>query len=497
MVMFFMKALASVVLCGVVSVSAVRDVRLQRLRRSYNSSSVSSTKQPLHPSDHDAQVMLKHNSTSVNSTKQAPQPPDHDVRIYLKNFQNIQYYGPMLIGGQNLPVVYDTGSFEIVIMSDLCDGCSLPGSAIYSSGKSTTFKAGSGKVHTHVYGSGPVTSKQALETIYMGDSSSPLVAYDMPFWQVMDHDVDVWHKYSYFSGIVGLGHSPHAPSTSKDEEKKWSDDKSLLEMVGVTAFSMCLERSPGTPPGWLVLGPTAEGAAQDTRFVHVPVVGKVHWGVLMTQLAAGGSEAFNACDPQCAAIVDSGTSLIAAPAEAMQALAPVFNQVDPGCNLDNLPDITFGLGDGTITIPPAIYVIGVTGYEEEPQNIVESLFGPPKLRKVTQCVPAFMEVNMNTQFGPLWILGMPFLRYYFTVFQRSPKSLHVAYATAGCQPSATPTSIYKPGDGPTSFTNTSELRVGREKDAIKTVNVSEVQVPVWARPAIKGKKPKPAIKIEF
>merc|ERR1719235_1806260 len=157
-------------------------------------------------------------------------------------------------------------------------------------------------------------------------------------------------------------------------------------------------------------------------------------------------------------------------------MAPVFNQIDPDCgNLDSLPDITFHLGGGTVTLPPAIYVIRVTGYVEENQNIVESLFGPPKLRAVTQCVPAFMEVNMNTEYGPMWILGMPFLRYYFTVFQREPKSLHMAFATAQCEPSADPASIYFTNN--TKGTNTSKIRVGRERDAIKTVNVSELKIP--------------------
>lgn len=469
-----MKTLAFVGFLLAASTSGMRDVRLQRLRKSYNH--------------------------TMGDAKHKRYLPNSDVWVRLNNFQNVQYMGPLIIGGQTLPVVYDTGSFEMVIMSDYCEepGCSRPAGPVYSSSKSTTFKVGSAKEHTHVYGSGPVTSKQGLETVTLGDMSSPLVARDMPFWQVVDHDVDVWNKWSNFSGIVGMGHSPHAPNNDAqdaDDEMWHPTDKSLLEMVGVTAFSFCLERSSGTPPGWLVLGPTAETAANDAKFVHVPVVGKIHWGVVMTDLKGGGMEAYDACSPSCAAIVDSGTSLIAAPRQAMEALAPVFNMIDPNCNLDNLPDITFTLGTGQITIPPAIYVIRMTGYVEEQQNIVESLFGPPKLRKITQCVPAFMEVNMKTKHGPLWILGMPFLRYYFTVFQREPKSLHMAFATAKCEPSASPTSIYFTNHSGTQ--NASKMRVGHENLGIKTVNVSEVKLPDWAKPGLKGNKAKTVMNIEF
>lgn len=406
--------------------------------------------------------------------------------------------GQMTVGGQQLPVVYDTGSFEVIIMSDLCKTCQV-GGPIYSSHKSDSFQEGSGLVATHVFGSGPVTSKKGIETVIIGDSYSPLVAHNMPFWQVVDHEVDVWDKHAKFSGIVGMGHAAHAPNMDDDQkDKMWAEDKSLLESVGVTAFSVCLERSAGTPPGWLVLGPTPEGAISDTRFVHVPVVGEIHWGVQMTQLAAGGQEAFDACHPSCGAIVDSGTSLIAAPREAMEALTPVFNQIDPDCtNLDSLPDITFSLGDGQITLPPAIYVIRVTGYVSESQNIVESLFGPPKLREVTQCVPAFMEINMKTKWGPVWILGMPFMRYYYTVFQREPKNIHVAFATAKCKPSASPASIYFNNASSVGLTNTSGMRIGREKDLVKAVDLNDVQVPVWARPALKGNKPKAVMDLKM
>lgn len=435
-----------------------------------------------------------------NSTKTLTgSPPTSDVWVKLSNFENIQYMGEFTVGGQVLPVVYDTGSFEVIVMSDLCTTCDVR-TPIYSASRSGSFQEGTGLVATHVFGSGPVTSKKGIETVIIGDSSSPLVANQMPFWQVMDHEVDVWDKYSKFSGIIGLGHSAHAPNMDNSTEDVWTDEKSLLENVGVTAFSICLERSPGTPPGWMVLGPTAENAQHDSMFVHVPVVAEVHWGVQMTHLAAGGQESFDACHPSCGAIVDSGTSLIAAPTEAMNALAPVFNNIDPDCsNLDSLPDITFQLGGGTVTLPPAIYVIKVTGYVEESQNIVDALFGPPRLRAVTQCVPAFMEVNMKTKWGPVWILGMPFLRYYYTVFQRDPKSLHVAFSTAQCSPSTSPSSIYLSNKtaGAGAFTNSTAMHAYSAKDLVKTVNVSDLQVPQWAKAGLKSKKAKPVVDLEF
>lgn len=430
--------------------------------------------------------------------------PTTDQYLELRNFQNVQYFGDFTVGGQLLPVIYDTGSFEIIVLSDLCSTCESA-APMYSQERSGTWSQGENIVAKHVFGSGPVVSQKNAETVHVGTVASLLMAESMPFWQVLEHDIDVWDKHSQFSGIVGLGHSPNTPNMEARNESDpvFGTDESLLTAVGVTAFSVCLERSEGTPPGWLVMGPTAENAQYDSKFKSVPVVGQIHWGVQMTHLQAGGHHSFDACSPSCAAIVDSGTSLIAAPQAAMSALAPVFNMIDPECrNLESLPDITFTLGTETFAIPPSIYVIKMTGYLPEEQGIIESLFGPPDLREVTQCIPAFMEINMETEdYGPMWILGMPFLRYYYTVFQRQPKSLHIAYATASCEASGDIASIYFGNASnhtvfanKTRASNHASLSVASQ---LRTVNASGLRLPRWAQSGMKTKNSRQTVKFHM
>eukprot|EP00434_Breviolum_minutum_P035843 symbB.v1.2.031742.t1/scaffold3487.1/size55659/5 len=49
------------------------------------------------------------------------------------------------------------------------------------------------------------------------------------------------------------------------------------------------------------------------------------------------------------------------------------------------------------------------------------------------CKGAFMKVDKESQFGEVFILGMPFLRYYFTVFDRRNKQVHIARSTEDCK----------------------------------------------------------------
>merc|ERR1719174_1051605 len=64
------------------------------------------------------------------------------------------------------------------------------------------------------------------------------------------------------------------------------------------------------------------------------------------------------------------------------------------------------------------------------------IFGGKRQSQETklQCLPAFMTIDKESQLGPVWILGMPFLRYHYTVFDRHSKKLHIAPSTPACSP---------------------------------------------------------------
>merc|ERR1719373_69502 len=76
----------------------------------------------------------------------------------------------------------------------------------------------------------------------------------------------------------------------------------------------------------------------------------------------------------------------------------------------------------------------VTGVVMEADSVWDLLFFKPKMRKVNMCMPAFMTIEMLSQNGPVWILGMPFFRYYHTTFDRELQAMHFAVAGPDCQP---------------------------------------------------------------
>merc|ERR1719335_789481 len=67
---------------------------------------------------------------------------------------------------------------------------------------------------------------------------------------------------------------------------------------------------------------------------------------------------------------------------------------------------------------------------------IKPLAGPG----VSQCELLLMDMGVsNTQFGPLWILGMPWFREYYTTFDLGPgnknhRNIYVSPADKNCYP---------------------------------------------------------------
>ena len=74
-------------------------------------------------------------------------------------------------------------------------------------------------------------------------------------------------------------------------------------------------------------------------------------------------------------------------------------------NLHLLPPLRFKIDGQMLELPPQAYVMRVTGASMEANDLWDVLFFKPKVRKTDMCMPAFMQIDMETTHGPAWILG--------------------------------------------------------------------------------------------
>eukprot|EP00933_Yihiella_yeosuensis_P020511 TRINITY_DN1642_c0_g1_i1.p1 TRINITY_DN1642_c0_g1~~TRINITY_DN1642_c0_g1_i1.p1 ORF type:complete len:462 (-),score=77.12 TRINITY_DN1642_c0_g1_i1:112-1497(-) len=341
----------------------------------------------------------------------------HVRSIDLKNLNNVQYAGPFTIGEQTIPVIYDTGSFEVVTLTTECKGCPKALAKFNEDKDSDTFEKGK-KKHIHKYVSGIIISQRGYDDLRFGrGTDNPYVAKGMTMWMVRKHSMIFWKTgRAIFSGVIGLSHLETLPAKIK---KATGDDRSLLKQMKIAAFGMCLRRGD-LGKGKLDYGFTAQQMKDKHpgAFTTVNVYGS-HWGVRVTKIGINGHNTKGHCKPYCTALIDSGTSLIGIPMVLRPVFVKLMLRVHPLCmNLKELPDIELKIGGKRFTLPPKAWV-----YKGS------TLLGIPF------CKGAFTFVDKQ-KFGwaaDVFILGMPFLRYHYTVFDRKHHKVHIANANENCE----------------------------------------------------------------
>merc|ERR1711862_371295 len=119
------------------------------------------------------------------------------------------------------------------------------------------------------------------------------------------------------------------------------------------------------------------------------------------------------------AIVDTGTSLIAGPTTAIDALNSKLGATKnfagewlfSSCDVvPNLPDVTITLAGKNFTLTGKQYVVEVSALGK------------------SECLSGFLGIDLPARLGQLWILGDVFIRNYYTVFDFENKE--VAFAQA-------------------------------------------------------------------
>jgi hypothetical protein len=332
--------------------------------------------------------------------------------LFTNNY-NTEYTIEIEVGtpGQSMRVVPDSGSNDLLLDSTVCMDCG-GGHHVFNPDTSTTNSGLEGEKFL-AYGQGMVECDISHDNVAVGTSAAtgvPLMLMTLNALEGFDG--------SPYDGVMGLGRQ------SLDDE----GEKTALAAMGYSEFSICFGNEDGAN-GRLELGSSITDGAATT----MPAEGVNYWGLYMTGLSVGGEElASTMCSPHCAAIVDSGTSLITLPNSLLSAVMYKVGHVEPDCsNRDSLPDISFELGGHTFTMDAEHYIVKTlydttTGSNASSRldrarsaglglgHLIEGQSGGSEI-----CQLAFMSMEEVTDGGPMVILGMPFQRAYAATFSRA------------------------------------------------------------------------------
>ncbi|KAK9077353.1 hypothetical protein SSX86_005690 [Deinandra increscens subsp. villosa] len=225
--------------------------------------------------------------------------------IALKNYMDAQYYGEIGVGTppQKFTVIFDTGSSNLWVPSTKCYlsvACLFHSK--YKASSSSTYKK-NGTAAAIQYGTGAISGYFSQDSVKLGD----LVVNKQDFIEAT-REPGITFLAAKFDGILGLGYQEI--SVGKAVPVWYNMVKQGL--VHEPVFSFWFNRHVGEEQG----GELVFGGVDPNHFkgkhTYVPVTQKGYWQFAMGDVLIG-DKTTGFCSGGCAAIADSGTSLIAGP----------------------------------------------------------------------------------------------------------------------------------------------------------------------------------------
>jgi len=324
-----------------------------------------------------------------------------DGSIVINDYQNSQYYGEISLGKpqQKFDVIFDTGSSDLWVASSKCDSSCGRHSKYYST-RSSTYAA-NGTEFKILYGSGPVSGFQSVETLGVGG----LQVLKQEFAEVTDASgLGAAYKLGKFDGILGMAFGV----LSVNSVTTPFDNLVSQGLVDTAQFAFYLGNSP-TDKGELVLG-GADSAHYTGSISWISLLSATYWEINLSGFVVGSTDYASG---GAKAIVDSGTSVLSGPSDVVAKIAAsigakeiIAGEYLVACKYDTLPNFVFTIGGGEYTLTPEDYLI--------PDGEL--------------CLLGLLGLDIPSPTGPLFILGDVFMRKYYTVFDSANSRVGFALA---------------------------------------------------------------------
>merc|ERR1719326_431717 len=245
-------------------------------------------------------------------------------------------------------VVFDTGSANLWVPNKKPF---LSSHNLYDHTKSSSYKANS-TVFKIQYGSGPVSGVYSADDVTIGTFKLK----DFTFAEVDDTSgLGLGYRIGKFDGILGLGWDKISVGGVPTVMNALAASGEMEQPV----FGFFLGNNQ---PGELEFGGT-DPNHYTGDFTYVPLSSETYWQVALDGVKLGSDSVSTAK----AAIVDSGTSLLAGPSADVKAIAAKLGakslmgkEWTVDCSKD-LPDISFTLGGNAYTLKKEDLILQQSG----------------------------------------------------------------------------------------------------------------------------------------
>jgi cathepsin D len=319
------------------------------------------------------------------------------------DYENAQYYGPITIGTPPQPfnVVFDTGSSNLWVPSVSCKtadvACKFHNK--YNSAASSTYVP-NGQPFAIQYGSGSLSGYLSTDTVTVGG----LVVQGQTFAEATA-EPGVTFVAAKFDGILGMAFQ----SISVDNVVPVWYNMIFQGLVQQQVFSVWL--SDISDPDAQTGGELLLGGIDNTKYTgaltYIPLTNETYWQFGLNDIEISRTRQNFCPNGPCKAILDTGTSLLVGPTEAIRAINSKLGGIEipatgeyiiPCKKIPLLPNVGFVIGGKTFVLTAKQYVLQITQDGE------------------TSCISGFMGMDIPPPTGPIWIIGDVFIAAYYSVF---------------------------------------------------------------------------------
>ena len=231
--------------------------------------------------------------------------------LELKNFANSQYYAIIKVGSppQNFKVIFDTGSSNLWIQSNICKTSGCLQHKGFDTTKSRTFKKhyvnGKIPIFSIRYGTGKITGEFVEDIVNVAGIEVKNQVFGLTYRE------EGFAFYNVpFEGILGLSF----PSVKLTHSVPYLDNVIKNHLLSYNIFSLFLSEDGNSN---IDFG-SIEKSNMRTNFTFVEVNSKTYWEIGIKDILIG-DESTGVCDElvektgKCGVAIDSGTSLYAGP----------------------------------------------------------------------------------------------------------------------------------------------------------------------------------------
>lgn len=307
-------------------------------------------------------------------------------------------YGTIYVGTppQEFRVLFDTGSNNVVLPSRKCQSAACLSHSTYDASSSATARTPTAQQVSFVFGVGRVTGNFTEDKVCLGPDE--IACAKTSLVEATEMSDEPFSLFPY-DGLVGLGLPSATSATGADLMGNLAQERALKS----NRFAVWLATEADREDSEVTFGEMSESRVGSPSFVWLPLSTTTSgmWQVTMTDVTANMVPLRLCEDVGCEAAFDTGTAVLGGPKRIIDAVLTALSVQKDCSNFNTLPMLGFAFPGFTLNLDPSDYVA------KTPEG----------------CYPQFLAVET-----PLLLLGSPFLRRYYTVYDRESLRVGISFA---------------------------------------------------------------------